>query len=342
MKLALIGFGVVGQGLAEILLEKGAELKGRYGFEGQIVAVSDMQKGAVYHPAGLDIGELLAAAQTGSLDAYPDSAGLVRGLDSLQTIRQSNADVMVEVTYTNIQTGQPALDHCQAALESGKHIATTNKGPIALAYSELSQLAHSKGLHIGFEGTVMSGTPSLMLGMEALAGCTIHEVRGIFNGTTNYILTQMEGGKSYSTALEEAQEMGYAEADPTADVEGYDTLGKVLILANTVMGAKLTAAEVSRQGITQISLADMQAAAAHQQRYKLIGSAHRDGDKIIARVQPVRLPISDPLAGVSGVTNAITYVTDLLGEVTLVGPGAGKRATGFALLLDLLGIQRKL
>jgi homoserine dehydrogenase len=342
MKLALIGFGVVGQGLAEILLEKGTELKQRYGFEGQIVAVSDMQKGAAYHPDGLDIRQLLAAAQTGKLENYPASAGLVRGLDSLQTVRQSNADAMVEVTYTNIQTGQPALGHCRAALESGKHIATTNKGPIALAYAELSGLARSKGLHIGFEGTVMSGTPSLLLGMEALAGCTIHEVRGIFNGTTNYILTQMELGKSYSAALEEAQEMGYAEADPTADVEGYDTLGKVLILANTVMGASLTAAEVSRQGITQISLKDMQDAAAHQQRYKLIGSARREGDKIIAGVQPVRLSISDPLASVSGVTNAITYSTDLLGEVTLVGPGAGKRATGFALLLDLLGIQRRL
>jgi homoserine dehydrogenase len=342
MKLALIGFGVVGQGLAEILRDKGAELRQQYGFDGQIVAVTDMHKGSVYHPDGLNIDALLAAVKDGGkLDAYPNADGLVRGLDSLATIRQSNADAIVEITYTDIKTGQPALDHCRAALEAGKHIATTNKGPIALAYRELSALAKFKGLHIGFEGTVMSGTPALLLGINALAGCTISEVRGIFNGTTNYILTQMESGKPYSSALEEAQELGYAEADPTADVEGFDTMGKVLILANTVMGAELSAEQVSRKGITAISLDDMAAAKANGARYKLIGSAKREGDGIVASVQPVRIPLNNPLAGVSGASNAITYVTDLLGEVTLVGPGAGRAATGFALLLDLLAIHRK-
>ncbi|HLA42413.1 MAG TPA: homoserine dehydrogenase, partial [Aggregatilineales bacterium] len=257
-------------------------------------------------------------------------------------IRETNADAIIEVTYTDIKTGQPALDHCRAALESGKHIATTNKGPIALAYRELKALAHQHQAHIGFEGTVMSGTPSLQMGMNALVGCTINEVRGIFNGTTNYILTQMESGKSYSEALEEAQELGYAEADPTADVEGHDAMGKVLILANTVMGGELSAADVSCTGITALSVRAINEAKANNERWKLIGSARREGNKIVGSVQPVRLPITDPLAGISGATNAITFSTDLLGDVTLVGPGAGKMPTGFALLADLLAIHRRI
>jgi homoserine dehydrogenase len=342
MKLALIGFGVVGQGLAEILRDKGASIAEKHGFDGQIVAVSDFIKGAVYHPDGLDPDALLnAVADGGKLDSYPDAPGLIRGMDSLQTIRQSNADAIVEVTYTDIKTGQPATDHVRAALESGKHVATTNKGPIALNYRELSALAEANGVQIGFEGTVMSGTPALALGMQALAGCDVTEVRGIFNGTCNYILTQMAKGTPYSSALEDAQELGYAEADPSADVEGFDTMGKVLILANTVMGAELSAADVECTGITALTLDDIKHAAASNEHWKLLGFARKQGNGVVGKVEPVRVPGSDPLASITGATNAITYETDLLGAVTLVGPGAGKTATGFALLADLLGIQRR-
>lgn len=340
MKLALIGFGVVGQGLAEILQQKRDELRETCGFEAQIVAISDTLKGSLYHPDGLNMGHIWPALQnTGKLERYPDSDGLVRGLNALETIRQSNADVVVEVSYTNVQTGQPALDHFRAALESGKHIVTTNKGPIALAYRDLKQLADSKGLRLLFEGTVMSGTPSIRMGMESLVGCTINEVRGILNGTTNYILTQMEKGQDYAEALAQAQKLGYAEADPTADVEGYDALGKVLILANAVMGGELSADQVARQGITGISSADIQTAAQAGERWKLIGSVKRTKEGISASVQPVRLPVSDPLANIQGATNAVTYSTDLLGPVTLIGAGAGKKETGFALLSDLLVIH---
>jgi homoserine dehydrogenase len=341
MKLALIGFGVVGQGLAEILLTTGAELKAQYGFDAQIVAVCDTLKGSLYHPDGLDIAAALKALESPQqLATYPDQAGLVRGLEALETIRQSNAEVVVEVSYTNIQTGQPALDHFKAALQAGKHVVTTNKGPIALAYQELKALADSKGLQLLFEGTVMSGTPTIRMGMVDLAGCRIHEVRGILNGTTNYILTQMENGQDYAQALAQAQQLGYAEADPTADVEGYDALSKVLILANTVMGGQLRAEQVARQGITTITADDIQAAAQAGERWKLIGSVKLTAQGIEASVQPMRLPISDPLANIQGATNAVTFSTDLLGAVTLVGPGAGKQATGFALLSDLLAIHQ--
>lgn len=339
-KLAMIGFGTVGQGLAQILLDKKEGLR-NLGFEAQFVAVSTLSKGSLYHPEGLDISQLLAAAKTGSLAHYPDSPGLQRGWDNLKIIRQSNADTVVEVSYTNLTTGQPAIDHCRAAFESGKNVVTANKGPLALAYHDLSALAQAKGVRFGIEGTVMSGTPALRLPLVTLAGNDIREVRGIFNGTTNYILTKMEEGLSYTAALKQAQELGYAEADPTADVEGHDAAGKVVILANVVMNVPLTQSEVSCRGISQLTSADIQQAQAEGKRWKLIGRVKKTGAQVIASVQPEALPLSDPLANVMGATNAITYECDLSGPITLVGAGAGSVQTGFALLIDLINIVRK-
>jgi homoserine dehydrogenase len=186
----------------------------------------------------------------------------------------------------------------------------------------------------------MSGTPALRLARTALAGCHIGEVRGILNGTTNFILTEMEAGASYADALAEAQRLGYAEADPTADVEGHDALGKLLILSAVVMDAPLKRDQVARQGISHITLGDVRRAQVEGKRWKLIAQLRREGGRVEARVGPQAIPVTAPLAGVAGATNAITYVTDLLGEVTLVGPGAGRRETGFALLADLLDIHR--
>ncbi len=341
-KLAFIGFGTVGQGLAEILRDKGDTLRHSLGFDAQIVAVSDLLKGAVYHPDGLDIARLLEVVQSADkLDDYPDSPGLERGWDSLKTIRQSNADSIVEVSYTDIQTGQPAIDHCRAAFESGKNVVMSNKGPVALAYAELSALAEENGVRWGFEGTVMSGTPALRMPLTSLAGNDISEARGIFNGTTNYILTKMEEGMSYDVALKQAQELGYAEADPTADVEGYDAQGKVVILANVIMNAPLTKEDVSCKGISHLTLDDIKRAKAEGKRWKLLARVKKEGDSVIAGVGPEMVPLTDPLAGIMGATNAITFECDLAGPITLVGAGAGRVETGFSILIDLINIERK-
>jgi homoserine dehydrogenase len=341
-KLAFIGFGTVGQGLAEILRDKAQDLLVGYGFEARIVAVSDSAKGSLYHPDGLDLDALLSTAvQTGSLPAYPDAPGLIRGWDAIATIQDSNADVVVEAAWTDLVTGQPAIGHLRTAFEAGKHVVTSNKGPAALAYAELQRLAHAQGLYWGIEGTVMSGTPALRLAESALAGCRIREIRGILNGTTNFILTRMEGGDTYAAALAEAQRLGYAEADPSADVEGHDALGKLLILAAAVMGSTLRADQVACLGITQLTADDIRHARDEGKRWKLIAQLRREGDRLVASVAPQAIPLAAPLAGVTGAVNAITYVTDLLGEVTLVGPGAGRRETGFALLADLLELHRR-
>jgi homoserine dehydrogenase len=337
-RLALIGFGNVGQGFAEILADRGQELAQRYGAQFQIVAVCDLLKGSVYDPQGLDPADLQTAVRAhGNLDAVDAPQ---RGWDAVETIEGSNADVVVELSYTDLETGQPAFDHMRAALENGKHVVTSNKGPVALHYPELMALAAEKGLQVGVEGTVMSGTPALRLGREQLAGAGIRRIQSILNGTTNYILTQMESGASYADALGDAQERGYAEADPTGDVEGHDAAGKAVILANMLMGAGLTMADVNRKGISGLTAQDIADAASAGERWKLIALVEQGDGEVRASVQPRRLPVNHPLASVSGATNAITYTTDLLGDVTLVGPGAGRMETGYALIGDLLAIHQ--
>jgi homoserine dehydrogenase len=338
MRLILIGFGTVGQGLAELLLAKSRQLATGFALSWKVTAIADTLKGSAYDPGGLDLEQALAMVGRGeSLSRWP-SAGC--DWDAPTTLARAEADVMLEATYTNIETAQPATEHIRAALERGIHVATTNKGPLALHSRELLQLASERGVQLLYEGTVMAGTPLLSLIRESLAGSDISEMRGILNGTTNYILTQMEGGMDYGTALAEAQRLGYAEAVPDADVLGWDALAKVTILANVVFGADLRPKDSPCEGITGITPRDIERARSDHKRYKLIGRVWRDGGSVRASVAPQLVEVSHPLAGVAGATNAVTIRTDTLGEVTISGPGAGRLQTGFALLNDLIHIHR--
>lgn len=339
-KIAFIGFGTVGQGLTEILLEKKDMLAEKYGFHWIVVAISDIMKGSVYEENGLDMTKILDLVKKGKkLDEYPSG---VKGLDSLATIKETNADTIIEVTFTDVKTGEPALTHIKTALSAGKNVVSTNKGPVIKQAVELLKMAESNNAHYGFEGVVLAGTPALNLARFSLAGNNINGFKGILNGTTNYILTRMEEGMPYDDALEKAQELGYAEADPTGDVEGLDALGKVVILSNVVLGKNIDWKDVERKGITEITKEDVEKAKAEGKRWKLIGSAEVQPDgSVKAKVWPEKLPLSDPLAGVGEAINALTYYTDELGPVTIVGPGAGRRETGFSLLIDLLEINRK-
>ncbi len=342
-KIALIGFGTVGQGLCEILRDKKNELKQKHDYDWKIVAVSDVMKGSVYCNEGLNVDKLLEFAESGkSLNKYDckcKKSSLETGWDALRTIKESNADVICELAFTDLQTGEPAISHCKAAFESGKHIVTSNKGPAALAYQEMLKLAQDNNVEFKIEGTVASGTPILNLAEGSLAGNTITSVKGILNGTTNYILSEMENGMSYDDALAKAQELGYAEADPTGDVEGYDARAKVAILTNVVMGQSFGINDVSCEGITKITSEDIVNAKAQNARWKLLGSTEIIDGTIIASVKPEMVPMTHPLAGIMGATNALTFSTDLMGDVTIVGAGAGKIETGFSILTDLLAIN---
>ncbi|MBD3236759.1 MAG: homoserine dehydrogenase [Candidatus Eisenbacteria bacterium] len=334
-RIALVGFGTVGQGLCEILQAKRGALRARYGYEFAVVAATDLQRGTAFDPEGLEIDALLAAAR----DGQPFSQGQ-RDWDAPTMIRECNADVVCELAFTDLQTGEPAIGHCRAAFDTDKHVVTSNKGPAALAYREMRALAERQGVQFLIEGTVMSGTPMLNLAQGPLAGCTIQAARGILNGTTNYILTQMELGMSYEDALAKAQELGYAEADPTGDVEGHDARAKVTIIANVLMGAPVAIQDVDCEGITNITPAEIEKARAEKARWKLIGAVERTEGGVNAWVHPEMVPLAHPLAGIMGATNAATFATDLLGDVTIVGPGAGRQETGFSILTDLLRIHR--
>jgi len=339
MKLLFIGFGTVGQGLSDLLLDKRDELRTMYELDWTVVGIADMLKGSAYDPDGLDLAEALARVDRG--ESLSDWPGAGCDWDAPTMIAKADADVMLEATYTDIETGQPATDHIRAALERGMHVTTTNKGPVALHSSELMNLASDRGVQFLYEGTVMAGTPLLNLIRETLAGADISEMKGILNGTTNYILTEMEGGMDYAAALARAQELGYAEAVPDADVLGWDALAKVTILANTVFGGELAPKDSPCAGITEITPDDIAAARADGKRFKLIGRVWRDGEQIHGSVSPQLMDLSHPLAGVGGATNAMTITTDTLGDVTIVGPGAGRMETGFSLLNDLLTIWRQ-
>lgn len=340
IRLALVGFGVVGQGFTELLMTKHDFLKQQYGVDITLVGVANARHGFVYRQDGLDISSLLElAAKKRPLTDYP---GITHWDSALEGLQATGADILVEVTPTNLRDAEPGMSHIRQALSKGMHVVTANKGPAALAATELISLARQHGAQLRMESTVMAGTPVISTIREGMAGARVYAIRGILNGTTNYILSEMAAGHDYVEALADAQLRGYAETDPTADVEGYDAVAKTLILAALVFGYTLKPEQVARRGITAITREQIQAVYEQDKRIKLIASLRllpgKDGQKetLEAFVEPTVLPLTDPLARVDGVTNALTIHSDTLSEVTIIGPGAGRIHTGQGLLADVL------
>jgi homoserine dehydrogenase len=337
-KLAIIGFGNVGQGLTKIISEKKSLLNEKFGIDLSIVAVCDLHKGSIANPLGLDPEILLSdLVKHGDLKNTPAP---IQGWNAIETIENSGADILVELAFTDLQTGEPALTHVKKALNSGMHVSLTNKGPVALHFPELRKLALNNNVQIGIEGTVMSGTPSINLGSEMLLAAGITKVQGILNGTTNYILGEMSSGAEYADALKQAQELGYAEVDPAGDVEGHDAAAKVVILGNLLMDLSLTLNDIERKGISHITSVDISNAKSVNKHWKLIGTVEKTNDGFVASVKPEMVPNEHPLASITGATNAITYSTELLGDITLIGPGAGRMETGYAVIEDILSIHK--
>jgi homoserine dehydrogenase len=340
LRLSLAGFGTVGQGLAEQLSTKKDLLRQKYDLNISLVSVATARSGFIYRQAGLDIPTLLQLASTRRpLTEHP---GITHWQNTLEGLQATDADVLAEATPTNLRDAEPAISHIRTALSKKMHVVTANKGPTALAANELLALARQHGVQLRMEATVMAGTPIISTIREGMAGASVHALRGILNGTTNYILSAMADGRDYAGVLADAQAQGYAETDPTADVEGYDALAKTLILATLVFGHPLKPEQVIRQGITAITKEQVQQVIAQDKRIKLIASLHlhpgndHKETSLEARVEPLALPISDPLARVDGVLNALTIQTDTLSEVTIIGPGAGRLQTGQGLLADII------
>jgi len=336
MRIILVGYGVVGKGVTTILARKYTEKVRDNGFSPKIVAIADID-GAVINPRGLSPEKLEAIRQRG----YPISTDPefgCKGMPALDVIESVEAEVVVEVTPVNIKNGEPAISHITRAFKTGKHVVTTNKGPLALAMPALTELAEYNNVYLRFSGTVGGGTPMLEFAKKCLAGDRILGIRGILNGTTNYILTEMSQQRvTFQEALANAQKLGYAEREPSMDIDGFDTACKVVILGNWILNKKITLKDVDRTGIRDVSLQALDEASKRGNTIKLIGSI--DGDK--ASVKPTEIPKNNPLC-VSGVLNAITFSTEFAGEQTLIGKGAGGIETASAVLRDLLDIRHKL
>ncbi len=337
MRIILVGFGVVGKSVATILTRRYAEKVKDYGFNPKIVAIADID-GAVINPRGLSPEKLEALKQKGfPISADPEFGH--PGISALDVIESVEAEVVVEVTPVNIKDAEPAISHITKAFQTGKHVVTTNKGPLALAMPALTELADYNKVYLRFSGTVGGGTPMLEFAKRCLAGDKILAIKGILNGTTNYILTEMSQNRvSFQEALANAQKLGYAETEPSMDIDGFDTACKIVILANWIMNKKITLKDVDRTGIREVSLQALDEASKRGNIIKLIGSVDGEGRPT---VKPTEIPKTSPLC-VSGVLNAVTFYTEYAGEQTLVGKGAGGMETASAVLRDLLEIRRRL
>ncbi|MCL1810867.1 MAG: homoserine dehydrogenase [Methanomassiliicoccaceae archaeon] len=327
MRILVSGFGTVGQGFAEVLALRNDLFKERYGKEVAIVCAMDSSSYAA-DPSGLSPKDLLERKKTTGkvgTDAYSDS---LKVMDSVEY------DLLVEVSPTDIVTGGAGLKNIRHALEAGKDVITVNKGPLALRFCELITLAKKNGCKFRFEGSVGGAMPIINLCRESLVGENISSMRGILNGTCNFILSKMDNGQSFEQALKEAQQMGYAETDPTNDIEGYDSACKVVILANSIFKRNVTFSDVKITGITSITSEAISLAASHNMVIRLIGEVSDDRLEVSPRLVPRGHPLS-----ITGTLNAAQVVTDLAGPITVSGRGAGRVETASAILSDLISIM---
>lgn len=317
LRIGIAGLGTVGSSLVRILQQRSNELAITCGRAIEIIAVT---------------------ARDRSRDRGIDLSG-VAWFDTPEELAEK-ADIDVFVELVGGASGQ-AEKSVRAALARGLHVVTANKALLAKHGVELAVLAEDKGSLLNFEAAVAGGIPIIKALRESLTGNHVSRIYGIMNGTCNYILTKMEKeGLSFADCLKEAQRLGYAEADPAFDIEGNDTAHKLAILTTLAFGSKISSDDIYLEGITNISIEDIQAAADLGYRIKLLGVAQITESGIEQRVHPTMVPLDSVIAQVDGVTNAVAVESDILGELLMVGPGAGGNATASAVLGDIADIAK--
>lgn len=317
LRIGVAGLGTVGASVLRILRDKSEMLTRQCGKPVTITAVSARDRN---RDRGVDLN---------GIDWFDDPVELAK-----------TADIDVYVELIGGDDG-PAKASVEAALRAGRHVVTANKALLARHGVALAKIAEDKGVLLNFEAAVAGGIPVIKAMRESLTGNTVSRVYGIMNGTCNYILTRMwEEGISFEECLKDAQRLGYAEADPTFDIEGNDTAHKLALLTSLAFGTQIAADDIYLEGISNISLADIRAADELGYRIKLLGVAQKTDTGIEQRVHPTMVPTSSVIAQVHGVTNAVAIETDLLGELLLSGPGAGGNATASAVIGDIADIAK--
>jgi len=333
LRLILCGFGVVGQSLAKLLESRYEDLYARFGIKPRIVGVID-SKGSAVETSGLDLNKLLDVKKKfGTIKKYSSTKSNLSGVDLIENL---DADVLIETTPSNYKDAEPGMTHITEAMKHKLHVISVNKGPLALAFPSLIELATYNQVLLKFSGTVGGGTPIIDYAKNSLHGERISSFDGILNGTTNYILTNMANGMSFKSALGDAKKKGYVEADESLDLDGLDAAAKLVILANWIMDLKVTLPDIKRTGIRNVSEQDIKNAAKKNCAVKLIASCNKD-----LRVAPTEVSLDSPLC-VNGTLNAISFTSEHSGTQTIIGRGAGGIETASSILRDLLDIRQEI
>ncbi len=332
MRIILCGFGVVGQSLVKLFDSRSEDLYAKYGLKPRIVGVFD-SKGSAVDSSGLDLEKLVETKKKhGSVRNYSNSKNKMSGIDMIKNLE---ADVLIETTASNYKDAEPGMTHITMAMKKGMHVISVNKGPLALAFPSLLELATYNQVLLKFSGTVGGGTPILDYAKDSLRGERITSFAGILNGTTNYILTNMANGLTFESALKDAKDKGYVEADEALDLDGLDAAAKLVILANWIMGMKVTMPDIKCTGIRKVTTEDIKKAAKKKCAIKLIASCNKE-----LEVGPKEVSIDDPLC-VNGTLNAIAFTSEHSGTQTIIGKGAGGMETASSILRDLLDIRQE-
>ena len=316
--IGVIGFGTVGSGTVKILLNNQDILKERTGFDLSLKRISDLD---ISRDRGIAITEGVLTTNVGDILSDPE------------------IDIVVEL----IGGIHPAKDFIIRAIRNGKHIVTANKALLATEGNEIFEEAVKYGVEVGFEASVAGGIPIIKVIREGLVANRILNIYGIINGTSNYILSRMtDEGSEFSEALKEAQKLGYAEADPTFDIEGVDSAHKLTILASLAYGIPLSYEDVYREGITRITPQDIEFASEHGYKIKLLTIAKAVDKEVELRVHPTMIPADYLISKVDGVFNAIYVEGDAMGSTLYYGRGAGDMPTGSAIVSDIVDIARNI
>ncbi len=329
MRLIICGMGVVGQSFIKLLIDSSESLYKKYGIKPRIVACAD-SNGVAYSQTGLDLEKLLKVKKKyGTVAKYSEEK-----LHFENYIENVDAEVFLELTPTNLVSGEPGLSHIISALKTHKNVITVNKGPLALSFPSLIELSDYNNVMLRFSGTVGGGTPVLEFAKHCLKGDKITSFSGILNGTTNYILTKMTEGFTFDEAFNDAKIRGFAEAESSLDIDGDDAAAKLVIMANWIMGYKVSMKDVNKKGISDVKLDDINDAIRNRKNIKLIAKCD---DKNLY-VKPTIISTDDPIC-VNGTLNAVTFKSVHSGNQTIIGRGAGGMETASSVLRDLIEIK---
>ncbi|MGC9490746.1 MAG: homoserine dehydrogenase [Thermovirgaceae bacterium] len=339
MKVLFVGFGNVGRKVASILAREREKFPNLKDLEIAPVGIVTGSKGSLADPEGLDFNEALSMMEDlGRFDPKSPAYSKLRSLEAAECL---DHDVLVELSTLSIEKkGEPATSHIRTALSRGKDAVSANKGPVAFSYSELAGIARKKGCRFLHETIVMDGAPVFNLVRCTMKGCTVTGVEGIFNSTTNFVLTQMEQGVSFGDAVREAQRVGVAEADPSHDLEGWDAAAKTAALANVLMDAGITPFDVARSGISGVTQEEVAEAVAKGGHLKLICRAKPEGGSVRATVALEEVGGHHHYAAVSGRGAVLRIETDIMAPILVTQEDPTLYDTAYGVLDDLLTLQR--